>query len=67
MTEFARDSSCLPCTHRAQGWYYSALYLVSEEEHDRARVIQLIHGIEVRNCADVYQVDHSKVLDLVCN
>ena len=38
--------------------------LVAVEEHEGARVIQLVHLIEVRNLCDVHQVDSSKVLTL---
>ncbi|CAN8003102.1 unnamed protein product, partial [Ixodes hexagonus] len=34
--------------------------LVAEEEHDRARVVQLIHLVEVRHLRDVHQVDGRK-------
>jgi hypothetical protein len=39
--------------------------LVPEEEHSGAGVVQLVHGVEVRNLTDVYQEDDRKVLHLV--
>lgn len=41
--------------------------LVPEEEHAGARVIQLVHLVEVWHLCDVDQVDDSKVLDLFSN
>lgn len=39
--------------------------LVAEEEHDGARVIELVHRVEVRHLRDVHHVDHRKVLDVL--
>lgn len=39
--------------------------LVSEEEHEGARVIQLVHLVEVGNLVDVAEVNHGEVAHLV--
>lgn len=39
--------------------------LVAEEEHDGARVVQLVHGFEVGHFVEVAQVDGAEVLDAV--
>lgn len=39
--------------------------LVAEEEHDGARVVQLVHLVEVRDLVDVADVDDREGLDLV--
>lgn len=39
--------------------------LVAEEEHDGARVVQLVHGLEVGHLVEVAQVHDGEVLDLV--
>lgn len=44
-------------------WRWERGYLVSEEEHGSARIIQLVHCIEIWDCLDVNQVYHCKVLD----
>eukprot|EP00306_Pavlova_sp_CCMP459_P021172 CAMPEP_0185541328 /NCGR_PEP_ID=MMETSP1381-20130426/1892_1 /TAXON_ID=298111 /ORGANISM="Pavlova sp., Strain CCMP459" /LENGTH=184 /DNA_ID=CAMNT_0028153231 /DNA_START=988 /DNA_END=1543 /DNA_ORIENTATION=- len=36
--------------------------LVPEEEHDSARVVEFVHGVEVGHLRDVHEVDHRKVL-----
>jgi methyl coenzyme M reductase subunit C len=36
--------------------------LVPEEEHHCRRVVQLIHGVEIRDLCDVNKVDDRKVL-----
>ena len=41
--------------------------LISEEEHDRARVVQLVHGIEFRDLCDVHEIDDNKVLHKIGN
>lgn len=38
--------------------------LVSEEEHHCARVVQLVHLVEVRHLRDVHQVQSSKIFNL---
>ena len=38
---------------------------VSEEKHDRAWVIELIHGVEVRDLLYINAIDYSKVLDFI--
>ena len=39
--------------------------LVSEEEHHRAGIVQLVHGVEVWNLGDIDQVDTTIVLDVL--
>lgn len=39
--------------------------LVSEEEHERARVVELVHLVEVGHLVDVAEVDGGEVADLV--
>ena len=39
--------------------------LVAEEEHGRARVVQLVHFVKVGHLSDIDQVDNGKVLDLL--
>ena len=39
--------------------------LVAEEEHERARVVQLVHLVKVGHLVDIAQVDGGKVADLV--
>ena len=41
--------------------------LVPEEEHDGGRVVELVHGVEIRDLGDVHQVNHSKVFDRLRN
>lgn len=41
--------------------------LVAEKEHDRARVIQLVHGVEVGDFCQVHKVNDRKVLQLICS
>ena len=36
--------------------------LVPEEEHHRRRVVQLVHGVEIRDLCDVNEIDDCKVL-----
>lgn len=36
--------------------------LVAEEEHHRARIVQLVHLVEVRHLGNVDQIDDSEVL-----
>ena len=36
--------------------------LVPEEEHHRGRVVELVHGVEIRHLRYVHQVYHRKVL-----
>jgi hypothetical protein len=38
---------------------------VSEEKHDRAWVIKLIHCVEVRYLIDINTINDSKVLDFI--
>jgi hypothetical protein len=38
---------------------------IPEKEHDCARIVKLIHGIEVWNLSYVHQIDHSKIADLL--
>lgn len=38
--------------------------LVSEEEHHRARIVELVHLVEVRHFGDVHQIDHREVVHL---
>lgn len=40
---------------------------IAEEEHDRARVVQLVHCVELGDFGDVHQIDDHKVLDEVGN
>lgn len=37
---------------------------VAEEKHDRARVVQFVHFVEVRHFGHVDQIDDGKVFDL---
>lgn len=39
--------------------------LIPEEEHDCARVVQLVHGLEVGDLIEVANVYHGKILDAV--
>mmetsp|Transcript_24401 Transcript_24401/g.68570 ORF Transcript_24401/g.68570 Transcript_24401/m.68570 type:complete len:225 (-) Transcript_24401:8-682(-) len=39
--------------------------LVAEEEHGRARVEQLVHGVEVGHLGDVHDVDDGELLDVL--
>jgi hypothetical protein len=39
--------------------------LVSEEEHERTRVVKFVHLVEVGDLVDVAEVDDSEVADLV--
>ena len=41
--------------------------LVPEEEHNRRRIVQLVHGVEVRYFCDVNQIYHCKVLYRLCH
>ncbi len=41
--------------------------LVPEEEHDGAGVVKLIHRVEVRYLANIYEIHDSKVLDGLCD
>ena len=41
--------------------------LVSEEEHDSARIVQLVHSIEIRHLRDVHQVYDTEVFNLIGN
>ena len=52
--------------HCPQSSSEAGSHLVSEKEHDGARVVQLVHSIEVRNLTDVNQINHREVLYLVC-
>ena len=45
----------------------SGPHLVPVEEHDRARIVELVHGVEVRHLGDVHEVYHRVVLQLICN
>ncbi len=40
------------------------VYLVAEEKHDGAGVVQFIHGVEIRDLCDTHQVDDGKVFNL---
>ncbi|KAI9909447.1 hypothetical protein PsorP6_015027 [Peronosclerospora sorghi] len=40
---------------------------VPKKKHDRARVIELVHGIKVRHFGNVHDVDHGKILDVLCH
>lgn len=40
---------------------------VSVEEHERARIIQLIHGNKVGNLGDINEIYDGKVLDAFRN
>ena len=39
--------------------------LVPVEEHDGARIVQLVHLVEIGDLRDVNQIDHRKVFDLL--
>ncbi len=39
--------------------------LIPVEEHRRARVVQLVHAVEIGYLVDVHQVNHGEVLDLL--
>ena len=45
--------------------YNEQMYVRPEEEHDGARVVELVHLVEVRHVVDVHQVDHHEVLALL--
>lgn len=40
---------------------------VTIEEHDGARIVQLVHLVEVRDLGDIYEVDDCEVLHFLCN
>lgn len=35
--------------------------LVAEEEHNRHRIVELVHFVKFRNLVDIAEVDHGKV------
>jgi hypothetical protein len=39
------------------------MYLVAPEKHDGARIVELIHGVEIRNNLIVDRVDDGEVFD----
>ncbi len=41
--------------------------LVAEEEHNGARVVELVHSVEVRDLIDIAEVNGGEILDLVGN
>ena len=43
------------------------IFYLPEEEHDCARIIQLVHLVKVGNLGDIHQVDGHKVLTLLSN
>jgi hypothetical protein len=41
--------------------------LVSEEEHNRAGIVELIHRVEVWNLGNIHEIKHSKILNRLCD
>ena len=39
--------------------------LVAEEEHERHRIVELVHLLEVRNLIEIADVEHGEILDTV--
>jgi len=38
--------------------------LVAEKEHARARIVQLVHLIKIRNLANIHKIDYAEVFNL---
>ncbi len=39
--------------------------LVAEEEHERHRIVELVHLLEVRNLIEIAYVEHGEILNTV--
>ena len=57
-----KNAKCVNVTNE-----HKVNYLISKEEHGGAGIVELVHGVEVRNLSDVHEVNNCKILHIICH